>query len=463
MRLLLVSSALALPACSGPSADLQTPLPPRVSTVSPDLVAQTWQVRLATDAARAPFENRPGWVAWFAGKRAEALQAFAAENDPLALARAHAEYAAMYRQAAMLAAHATSQVYGADAQVTDPAETSYLLGVSGALLGDQAGRSKLGLSAASTVPALVAQDRAWKDWRDAGSVWPPDAPAAGSPGASTAVASGQTPGAGALPHYLLPERADPAQPGTPLRVDAADPGTLWALARGHEAAAIAAAGENAAAVHILLDPWRLPAEPKTVVAPATAATPVAIPDTFLFMSFASSAGDLVFLSDLARDGVAAVATHQLDSPYAAIVSTCTKDAVLSVDCVLDESAALGQAIEAGMVAAAGKEDSFFRYFADFARTGALRAADRAAETMGDREASGRLRLSALDRTTGNARDPLFLLSVAAWDAGNRNSVRAEELVHGLLTEVPGLEAARLPLDALHIRLSRTAAPGLPMH
>jgi hypothetical protein len=146
-----------------------------------------------------------------------------------------------------------------------------------------------------------------------------------------------------------------------------------------------------------------------------------------------------------------------------VIAACVKEQKLDVDCILEGSTALGGAIESAMAQAAGKEDSFHRPFAEFARAGVLRAADRAAWKMNDSDAGGRIRLLALDRTTNGARDPLFLLSVAAWDAGNRNSVRAEELVHGLLTEVPGLEAARLPLDALHIRLSRNAAPGRPMH
>lgn len=439
--------------CSGGEQDVATPAPAATSAVPAELLGTTWQVRLAVDAARAPFEGRDSWVAWFGGQRLQPVAAFTSENDPVASARAHAEYAAMYRQAALLAANATVQVYGNDLQPTDPAEAAYLVGVSGALLGNADWRGKLGSSGASKVEGLAARDAAWKAWSDAGAVWPPDAPAAGSPGAPTAPTAGQMPNAGAIPHYQLPEQ------GVDTKVDAGDPGTLWALARWHEAAALAAAPDQAGAVRVWIDPWRLPAETRE---PATA---VAIPDTFLFMSVASTPGDAVFLSDLARDGVSAVAAHQSDSPYAVVIQKCTKDAKLDVDCVIDESAWLGQAIEAGMAKAAGREDSFFRPFAEFARIGVLRAADRAAFAMGDTDGGGRLRINALDRTNAgsNARDPLFLLSVAAWDAGNRNSVRAAELVHGLLTEVPGLEAARLPLDALHIRLSRNAAPGRPMH
>lgn len=417
-----------------------------------ELLAATWQVRMAVDATRAPFEGRGSWMAWFGGKRAEALSAFASESDAVGLARVHAEYAAMYRQAALLAANATIQVYGADAQPTDPAEVSYLLGVSGALMGDTTLRARLGSASASKVTTLAAQDAAWKVWVDAGAAWPPDAPAATSPGAPANPTPGQLPNAGPVPTWQLPEI------GVDTLVDAGDPGAMWALARYHEAAARASSAADDAAISVWIDPWRLPTETRTA-----ASGPVAISDTFLFMSPYTTAGDATFLADLERDGTAAIAAHASDSPYAVIIAGCTKEQKLEVDCVLDASAALGTAIEGAMAQAAGKEDSFHRPFAEFARAGLLRVADRAAWKMNDSDAGGRLRLLAYDRTANGARDPLFLLSVAAWDAGNRNSVRAEELVHGLLTEVPGLEAARLPLDALHIRLSRNAAPGRPMH
>jgi hypothetical protein len=447
----LIFLACLSSACSGGAADVSTPAASTVGAVSPELLAQTWQVRLAVDTARAPFEGRAGWVAWFQGKRLEALQGFSAEKDGAAMARVHAEYAAMYRQAALLGAHATVQVYGADAQPTDPAEVSYLLGVSGAMLADPAWRGKLGSAGGTKVAGLAARDTAWKAWADAGATWPPDAPTATAPCTLGAPEPGKTPDSGTLPHYLLPEQ------GESTSVDAGDVATLWALAQWHDAAAVAAAPDHAEALRVWTDPWRLPAEAR-----ATAAA-VTIPDTLLFMSAMTTAGDALFFSDLERDGAAAVAAHQSDSPYAVIVARCTEAGKIQVDCVLDEAAALGKSIEDGMAAAAGKEDGFHRIFADFARVGALRAADRTAMKLDDRDAGGRLRINALDRTTGPARDQLFLLSVAAWDAGNRNSVRAEELVHSLLTEVPGLEAARLPLDALHIRLSRNAAPSQPKH
>ena len=460
---MLTLFALGLFACGGETieatATAATTATGALGVLAPDVLGTTWQVRLAVAAQRAPFEGREGWTGWFGGRRLAPLDAFRADKDALAQARAHTEFAAAYRQGAVLASHATVQVYGVDAQGTDPAETSYLVGVSGAFLNEAVWRAKLGGAVSSKVAAVAAQDKAWTAWAASGAVGPADVPAGSGPGAPGADTPSAVPDAGTLPHYALPER------GGPLLVDAGDPGTLWALSRWHEARARAAAPEATALIDALLDPWRVPAEPKS-----GAAVPETLPDAFLFMSSSTSRGDIAFLADLARTGVPAVAVHAKSSPYAAIAQFCTQPpagggaAVLAVDCVLDESAALGRAIEDGMKAANnGVEEVFHRAFADFARVGALRAADRVAVAMGDMDTAGRLRINALDRTVGPTTDPVFLASVAAWDAGNRNSVRAEEIVHGLLPELPGLDAARIPLDALHVRLSRNAAPGRPMH
>ncbi|MFN7135652.1 MAG: hypothetical protein ACK4N5_26505, partial [Myxococcales bacterium] len=103
MRRLILPLVLA--ACSGGGADVATPTPSSQSAVPPELLSTTWQVRLAPDAARAPFEGRDSWVAYFQGKRSEPLAGFANEKDGAAVARAHAEYAAIYRQAALMAAN----------------------------------------------------------------------------------------------------------------------------------------------------------------------------------------------------------------------------------------------------------------------------------------------------------------------------------------------------------------------
>ena len=79
-----------------------------------------------------------------------------------------------------------------------------------------------------------------------------------------------------------------------------------------------------------------------------------------------------------------------------------------------------------------------------------------AEVAGDRETSGRLRLQARDRTDlGNhLKDPVSLLSLAAWDASNRNVHRAPELLHNQTGRYPELEVARYGLDVLALRVQK---------
>lgn len=429
-------------ACSGTS---ETPKTDGASLVVPaDLLATSWQVRMADAAARAPFEGRDAWVQYFQGQRKAALAGFAMEGDKPALARLHGEYAALYRQAALTSAAALVQTFGADAQPTDPKEMAYLVGLSGRLMKNDTWSVKLGTSGGTSV---APQDSAFKSWD---GVWPPMAGLALVPGAPGAATAGMLPDAGPLPSYNF---AHQGEAGT---LDMTDPAAMIALSMYHEEAAKLADPSSVDAVAMLLDPWRLPVETASTARPQLA-------DPYLFMSFLSTSGDAAFLADLVSTGPNAVAAHQKDSPYAVIVASCTGEGTVDPDCVIAQSSALAKAMEVKMQEVAGKEDSFYRSFADFARVGALRAADRAAFVMGDREGGGRLRINALDRSTGTARDPLFVLSVAAWDAGNRNSLRCADLLHTLMSEIPGLEAVRFPVDALQIRVGRNAAPAGPSH
>lgn len=408
---------LLLAACTG-GDDAKTPTAPAAGSAVPAaIVSQTWQVRLAKDEARAPFEGRGSWTAYFQGRRAEAIQAMAGENDPDGLARMRAEYAAIYWQLARAESNALVEVYEKDRQPTDPAEAKALVAVGHLVRGepatglDTAMASKVAgfakeIGGATLDPALTAPP----SW---GRVPKPD---------------GALPGA-ELPLFELPLTGEP---GT---VQIGNPMDLVGLARAH----------------------RSPVDEDGIVGPAEGAS-----DAWIFMSPYTSAADIGFLKAVTKDP-AAVDAWADKSAYAAIAKKCSTGGKISPDCVLDESVALGNAIEAGMKAASGKEETFYRSFADYARAGVLRAGDRVAQAQGDTDAMGRLRILALDKQTGAARDPVFLTFVIAWDAGNRNTVRATQLLHELETDVPGIHVARSAVDALHIRLSRNAAPGLPMN
>ncbi len=435
-----------LSACTGDEGAVVT-APIVAASVSPEIVAATWQVRVAKPEPRAPFEGRQSWVAWYETRRPDALAAFASESDPLGLARAHTEYAAIYRQSALLAANAILQVYGADIQPSDPAETAYLLGVSGVLLKRPEYAERLGQSGTSAVLEVVRRDGLWKAWA-AAPVGFPDEPAGT---ASVQGRAGELPVGGFAPMDL-------ALVGEPGVVSAGDPGDLYALARWHEARAREADPASAAVIDRFLNPFRLPVEARVPDSEAVAS------DTWLFMSAYTSDADMLFSSLVAQGNLPGAEALAGKSAYAAIATGCTATGKVDVDCVIEQAARLGTAIEAAMaIQNGGAADGFHRPFSNYARAGALRAVDLYARARGEDEASGILRINAYDRNIDNAIDPVFILFLAAWDAGNRNTTRATELVHQNLRQVPGLELARAPLDALHVRLSRNAAPGVPTH
>ncbi len=444
---LLLAALLTLPGCSGGGAETQSSAQAPGAAIPEAMVAATWQVRLADAAARAPFEAHAGWGAFFQRSYEQALPAFAADpGDGQALARLHLEHAALYRQAARMSAGALSQVYGPDRQPEDPPEVDYLLGASLALLGDVEGAKKA-LAALPAGSSVSAQAAAWKGWLDAGATWPPDAALVGFPGQPGEIALGTMPAVGELPHYRFAERAEGGR-----EVKAADPTALYLLSRWHEAAARQAAPAQDAVISQLLAPWRLPGET------APSAEVQALSDAWLFLSPLCTPEDAAFLAAASKEGVPAVAAWASRSPLAATVAPAIVDGAVVPDRMLDQAAFLGQQLEAAMQAKGGTAESFHRGFADLARVGALRAAMIVADAAGQTRDAGILRVNALDRSVETAADPVFFMSIAAWDAGNRNAIRAQELTHGLWSRFPAVEAARLSLDAMSIRLGRNAAP-----
>jgi hypothetical protein len=116
-----------------------------------------------------------------------------------------------------------------------------------------------------------------------------------------------------------------------------------------------------------------------------------------------------------------------------------------------------------MAIASGSVQSYHPVFSQMGELAVLRAGMLVADANGQYRDAGILRINAFERSDGPSRDPVFLISTAAWDAGNRSPLRAQEIVHGLVSRYPSIRAARYPLDALHIRLGRTAAPTTAVH
>ena len=392
------------------------------TSVSSELVASTWQVRMSDPTARAPYEQHPGWALLFQRDLEAALGAFEQQRDERGSARVHLELAALYRQATRLAAEATLQVYGADRQETDPLDVDYLVGVSEALLSQPTTH----LARTPDDPVYAARVARWR-----AGAWPP--PAA----ISLATAD--------LTIRTRDLREQTAQGKT---VQVVDPTELLALSLWHENEAI-----RLGAPPRWLDPWRLPMEP-----PTSEERPVT--DEMLFGGFLPTAGDAAFLS-AACDGNADLARFP-DSVLATLLTPAVGPP-LDVQKVREAAQDFSEALRAAMRARTGQEEGYQRAFAELGQLSVLRAAVCVADDLGQGDDAGVLRVEIADLSSGSARDPVFLLSLAAWDAAHRNAVRALDLVHALGRDHPQLELARVPLDAMSVRLSRNSAPAAPVH
>jgi hypothetical protein len=386
------------------------------TSLSGELVANTWQVRMSDATARAPYEQHPGWALLFGRDLDGALRAFEEQPDDRGRARVHLELAALYRQAARLAAEATLQVYGADRQETDPPDVDYLVGVSEALLA----RPTTHLERTPEDPVYAERVAGWRKG------WPPPS-------------LGDT----AQPRDLRERTPD----GKVVRV--VDPGELLGLSLRHEDQAM-----QLGAPAVWLDPWRLPIEPS-----ASEAGPVS--DEMLFGGFLPTAADAAFLS--AACGGSADLDAVPESVLARVLAPATVGERLDVLKVREAAQDFAQALRSAMVARTGQEEGYQRAFAELGQLSVLRAAVCIADDLGQKDDAGVLRVEVADLSSGPARDPVFLLSLAAWDAAHRNAIRALDTVHALGRDHPQLELARVPLDAMSVRLSRNSAPAAPVH
>jgi hypothetical protein len=420
------------------------------------LVGRTWPVLMADEAIRAPFEQHPGWAALVMQRdHPGALAAFSAEPAlPAGQARVHAELAASYRQAALLAAQATVQVWAEERREEDPPEVDCLVGLSQIILAQDTAIASLTACTANVSGPIAEEATAWLAWKQAGAAEALAQPFAATPGHPPAPVVGGLPDVSALPVYILHDRVEARE------IPAASPMTLVALAGYHESAAVLALGGEASIPALLLAPWRLPME----LVPALPAG--TLPIEQLFGSPLLVAEDAGFLADLSHgQGLAAVSEWKDRSALAAAIGPCVDLAARTVDpaCAVERAGRAFEQVRAAMEIKSGGEQGYHRPFAEMARLGVVRAAEMAAAAAGDEKPMGLLRLSGIDLSLGAAAEPHYLLSIAAWDAHNKNSSRASETLHAQIGHIPGVEVARFPLDALHVRLSRESAPGVPMH
>lgn len=453
-----LGALLALCACSGDGVVSEPEAPAAEAVVGAELLASTWPVRMSDDAARARFEQHPGWAALFKADNRGALEAFSDGTDPRGLARTHAQMSALYRQAAWMGAQAARNVYGADRQATDPIAIDHLVGVSEALAGDCAAAAAALSKAREHAPAAIQPlGAAWTTW--AGADGCPSKPGLDDlgqfPGRGEAVAVGADPGVSEVPHLSLPEQGEGGR-----EVHLGELSALYTLALGHEAAARSVVPEGEGAlVDAIIGPWLLGAD-----GPApSVAIPPDVDDAWLFLSFALAPGDRAFLAEASTKGLAAVDAHLSSSVLASALAPAIVDGQVRPDAVIDRAADLRIQIRAAMEAKSGTPMPFQPPFARLAEVAVLRAGMLVADANDQFRDAGILRVNALERAEGPSRDAVFLVNTAAWDAGNRSPLRAQEIVHGLLPRYPALRAARYSLDALHIRVGRNSAPSTPVH
>jgi hypothetical protein len=392
----------------------------------------------------------PGWQAYYSRDYASALGGL--RDDASGLQRVHAELSALYRQGLLAQSRAILETFGTDQRrAWDPPEADYLLGVAHAVLGDlEEARLHLGKSADSTVPALVDADALWAGWlaEDDFALGLREETLFAMP----EVSAGQLPQVPAAPHYRLPE----GEEGSVLK--ASDPTWLLQLAAWHEEAA-ASVGEPQLG-RALVDPWRLPSEK------ASGSTATAVPLESRFLGGWATPGDLALVRALQvveSEEVATLVGASVDSSlYGAALAVCLEENALDYECVLNRAHDVSKQLVAAMEQAAGAAAADHREFAAHARLAALRVGARIAEALGDSRTAGLLWIAARDQAQGSEADPLLFLRLVAWDSGNRNPHRAQELLHPQISRAPGLDGARYALDSLYLRVSRDAGGGIPM-
>ncbi|MBX2799174.1 MAG: hypothetical protein KTR31_15985 [Myxococcales bacterium] len=432
-------------ACTTSTPDVPTTPDVEAFGLPLERLDETWVVQLATEEALNPFATEPGWVSSVMKRDLGEAVKIMGRLGGLPAARAHADAAAQYRQAALIAANSLVEVYGKTPQPTDPVGAQHLVAVGHVLRGElpEARRAAEQLSAVERDPT-DAWHAPWRGWLEGEGAWPPDL--SSLPLSLPEPAVGRWPVAAELPHYSLPERTEDGR-RSGVRRTMADPGALVALWLWHDAAAHTAAGEQGSLVDAYRAGYRVPAE-----GPVAPAGP--LPLELLFGSDLLSPGDADFLADLHGDaGMDAVDAHADSSVLAWIASQARVEGALDAERAVDEVAELRAALlERTTSEAGGASLGHHRQFADIAAVGTLRSLALVAEVAGDRETSGKLRIEAYGRSNRATADPVGLLALAAWDASNRYPMRALDILHGQATRSPNLEIARYGLDVLGLRV-----------
>lgn len=437
---------IALGACTGePTAPTATTSVDDADRPDAALLAETWMLQTVGDEARAPFEMSDGWIAAFTRRDIKTGVRLLGPSGGLPAARAHADAAALYRQAALVAARGFISTYGDTLQESDPAGVAHLLTVSYLIAGEpeKAKTAAEGMSAVGEGAEVLPWHTAWAE-----ASWPIDpSKIPVSLGEPTA---GDWPNLGNLPHYEMKEQTEKGR-----LVAMGDPGALVAMALWHDEVARIAAGDDANLVDAYDARYLLPVESQ----PELAGT---LPLELIFGSEIIHPSDADFLIAVQADGMAAIDVWAGKSLLATSAKQSTVDGKIDPERALDVAQGLRRTIVDDMATAAGSTEDFHRTFADIARVSTLRGLAEVARASGDGYTEGILRISALDHSASAATaDMPWLLSMCAYDAKNRFPARANELLHNMIIRVSEIEAARYGLDVLALRVIRESGGGPP--
>lgn len=443
LKLPIFALLLTLAACTGgPEPETPSEGPGPVAAALPQSALEsTWMVQIAAEGAQDQLMSKGPWKAIFDRDYAQAIPASSGDLQ----ARLHAEAAVIYRQAALLQAQSIAESFSPEqGRDSDPAQVSYYYELSQVILGK--GETVGALSEGPE--SLVAASKVWAERE--GELSMSSLPAVFT---LPAVAPGQVP---ELPESAVVELKELVGDS---KMALADPTATLQLAAWHEAAARSASENGDAIADALIAPWRLPFESHLAVEPAD------LPLEVLFLGTVGSAADLAFLASIGAEGAdvpALVKRFSERSMVAAALAPCLSGSAMDTQCVIDAAAGVPAPLLQAM-SAMGPASVDHRMYAKGGRASVLRGGSRVALALGDTRGAALLRINALDHSGDAAADPAFLMSQAAWDAGTRNALRAQELLHTQAQVLPGMASVRVSLDVLHLRVSRDAGPAMPMH
>lgn len=443
-RAALLLAALVV-GCTGSSTEVETQAP----TVQVDAAAleKSWPIGYAKVESFEAYQT-PGWLTLL--QKRDYRTAASELAGTKGAARPHAEAAALFRQAALVSANAAIETYAKTPEATDPVGAAHLLAIAYALNGDLE-KARAASARLDGVEDVTSTWHApWKAWLAGDATWPPDLSAL--PLELPPVEPGKWPLVTDVPHYAMPVQVE-----GDYKQAMGDPGSLVALALWHEQLAKKIAGDDKA-VDLSIARYRFPVEPE------------ADPSGTLSMDFLYGSDFLVpadaqFMADVVGGkGAAAVAAHESTSLMASLAAASRVDGKINAEKAVDQASAVRKAIiETSSSITKNEVQRHHRLFADIAYIGILRNLALVAEEEGDnREEGGKLRILAMEGSLDHTGCAVGLMSLAAWDTGNRYPSRAQEIIHRNTVYYPSLEAARYGLDVLALRVSRerVETPGM---